>query len=258
MQGIIKEKRLIIMDAQKVGSKIAELRKKRNMTQQQLADEISVTNKAVSKWETGGGLPDISILPALASVLGVSVDEIISDPKEANSNTDIINDLHGDSQRNKRYLKKPTLLTSAILVFILTVAVIILMDYMKDDVIPVPDDMDEGISVLYMTSSSSSNNIYPMNQEELVEYEKLKVMQIRDNILKNDDIKECNVFVKISTDSPFVKSQNEPTAEVHLTFIDGIVLSSSQTQDIVQIIKNYVPGIKNENIIITDSDADFR
>jgi len=66
------------MNADIIGNKIAELRKKRNITQQQLADEISVTDKAISKWETGGGLPDISNLIPLASALGSSVDEIIS------------------------------------------------------------------------------------------------------------------------------------------------------------------------------------
>jgi transcriptional regulator with XRE-family HTH domain len=49
------------------------------MSQQQLADELSVTNKAISKWETGNGLPNVTILPTLASVLGVSIDAIISD-----------------------------------------------------------------------------------------------------------------------------------------------------------------------------------
>ena len=55
------------MDAQVVGERIANLRKLHNMTQKQLADKISVTYKAVSKWETGAGLPDIAMLPALAS-----------------------------------------------------------------------------------------------------------------------------------------------------------------------------------------------
>jgi len=67
------------MDAQTVGKKIKQLRNSRSMTQQQLADELCVTNKAVSKWETGGGLPDIALLPALASALGVTVEDIISD-----------------------------------------------------------------------------------------------------------------------------------------------------------------------------------
>jgi transcriptional regulator with XRE-family HTH domain len=66
------------MDTHAVGEKIYLLRKKRNMTQQQLADEIYVTNKAISKWESGIGMPDIAILPSLASALGVTVDDLMS------------------------------------------------------------------------------------------------------------------------------------------------------------------------------------
>jgi len=73
-----KQKGCRIINAQTIGEKISALRKSRNMTQQQLADEIHVTNKAVSKWESGTGMPDITILPALASVLGVTVDDIMS------------------------------------------------------------------------------------------------------------------------------------------------------------------------------------
>jgi transcriptional regulator with XRE-family HTH domain len=67
------------MDANVIGKRIAKLRKLRNMTQQQLADELSVTYKAVSKWETGNGLPDVAMMPALASTLNVSVDDIMTE-----------------------------------------------------------------------------------------------------------------------------------------------------------------------------------
>lgn len=55
------------------------------MTQQQLADTLGVTNKAVSKWETGQGMPDISILESLSQILGVSIDEIIRGEKQKNT-----------------------------------------------------------------------------------------------------------------------------------------------------------------------------
>ena len=69
------------MDHEAIGKYIASLRKQQHLTQQQLADRLGVTNKAVSKWETAEGLPDISILPALAEVLGTSVDAILSGGK---------------------------------------------------------------------------------------------------------------------------------------------------------------------------------
>lgn len=65
------------MDTEKIGSFIAARRKTIGLTQQQLADEIGLTNKAVSKWETGQGMPDITLLPVLAEILGVKVDELL-------------------------------------------------------------------------------------------------------------------------------------------------------------------------------------
>lgn len=66
-----------MMDNLQIGSFIAECRKEMQITQQQLADKLNITNKAVSKWETGNGLPDITLLTELASILDVSVDEIL-------------------------------------------------------------------------------------------------------------------------------------------------------------------------------------
>lgn len=66
------------MDAKKIGTLIAASRRARGLTQQQLAEELGVTNRAVSKWETGQGLPDIALLPALAAALGITVDELLA------------------------------------------------------------------------------------------------------------------------------------------------------------------------------------
>ena len=65
------------MDNVQTGKLIAELRKKQGLTQQQLADKLNLSNKTISKWESGSGSPDISNLPVLADALGISVDELL-------------------------------------------------------------------------------------------------------------------------------------------------------------------------------------
>ena len=65
------------MDAKKLGQFIAELRKEREMTQAELASKLHVTDKAVSKWERGLGLPDINSIEPLADALGISVAEVM-------------------------------------------------------------------------------------------------------------------------------------------------------------------------------------
>ena len=61
------------MDAKKTGAYLADLRRARGLTQQEAADQLGVSNKTVSKWENGAGLPDITVLPALAELYGVTV-----------------------------------------------------------------------------------------------------------------------------------------------------------------------------------------
>lgn len=63
------------------GRFIAELRKQKGFTQKELAEKLMVTDKAISRWETGKGLPDTSLLKPLGDVLGVSVTELLSGKK---------------------------------------------------------------------------------------------------------------------------------------------------------------------------------
>ena len=65
------------MDPIKTGRLIRQLRTGQGLTQRALADRLHVTDKTVSKWETGGGCPDISLLRELAGVLGVSMETLL-------------------------------------------------------------------------------------------------------------------------------------------------------------------------------------
>lgn len=66
------------MDAKKTGALIAERRKTLGLTQKELAGRLIVSDKAVSKWETGAGYPEVTMLPLLAETLGITVDELLA------------------------------------------------------------------------------------------------------------------------------------------------------------------------------------
>ncbi len=66
------------MNQEKIGKFIASCRKKKNMTQMQLAEKLNVSDRAVSKWETGKGIPDVSLMIDLCNYLGISVNELLS------------------------------------------------------------------------------------------------------------------------------------------------------------------------------------
>ena len=81
---------------QPIGKNIRKLRKEHNLTQEELAELLNVTSQAVSKWENGTGMPDISQIVPLASVFGVSTDLLfgVSDKNEQNDVEKIIEELH--------------------------------------------------------------------------------------------------------------------------------------------------------------------
>lgn len=66
------------MDLIKIGNFIAELRKKQKLTQEQLGEQLGVTNKTVSRWETGTYLPPAEALLAMSELFGVSINELLS------------------------------------------------------------------------------------------------------------------------------------------------------------------------------------
>ncbi len=66
------------MDQIKVGKFIAETRKSQGLTQRQLADVLSISDKTVSKWECGKGLPEVSLMLPLCGALNITVNDLLS------------------------------------------------------------------------------------------------------------------------------------------------------------------------------------
>ena len=70
------------MNSKDFGKIVADLRKGKRLTQSELAEKLNISNKAISRWETGEGYPEITILPHLAKELGVTVDDLLKDSIE--------------------------------------------------------------------------------------------------------------------------------------------------------------------------------
>ena len=74
-----------------LGRKIAELRKQNNLSQQDLANKLNVSNKTISKWECGNSVPDIEILNSLAKIFNVSIDKLVNEQDDFNKKEDTNN-----------------------------------------------------------------------------------------------------------------------------------------------------------------------
>ena len=83
------------MNQVKIGKFIAECRKKENLTQMQLAEKLNITDRAVSKWETGKAMPDTSIMLELCEILGISVNDLLCGEKI---------DMENNNQKNEQLL----------------------------------------------------------------------------------------------------------------------------------------------------------
>ena len=69
------------MNQEKIGKFIANLRKEQNLTQEQLAEKLGVSNKSVSRWENGKCLPDVSLYKDLCHILGITLNELFAGEK---------------------------------------------------------------------------------------------------------------------------------------------------------------------------------
>ena len=73
------------MDQERIGRFICALRKQQGMTQEQLGERLGVTNKTVSRWETGKYMPDIDKLQELSAILGISINELLAGERIENA-----------------------------------------------------------------------------------------------------------------------------------------------------------------------------
>jgi len=111
------------MNQEKIGKFIKELRAKKEMTQQELAEKIGVTDRAISKWENGRGTPDISLLIPLANELDISVLELLNGEKTENQNNAIIDLIKQENKKIKIWKRLFMSITNMILIFMMTVTI---------------------------------------------------------------------------------------------------------------------------------------
>ena len=91
------------MQLQEFGERIKEYRLKKGLTQEDLAKKLFISRKTVSKWETGRGFPDSTILPQIAEALGVTIDELFDGKEE--EITSFYRDFHEKVDEHTLYIK---------------------------------------------------------------------------------------------------------------------------------------------------------
>lgn len=112
------------MDQEKIGKFIAKLRKDKNMTQVELANKLEVTDRAISKWENGRGLPDVSLFEPICQELNISINELLKGEKIVESNSEHL--FAETMMKYSRYIKRKE---KQKIVFLLIIIVIVLFAF---------------------------------------------------------------------------------------------------------------------------------
>ena len=127
------------MDSQKIGKFILALRKEKKLTQQELANRLNVTDRAVSHWENGRSIPDISLFKPLCELFEISVSELISGERLdqeslfQESEKTIINTLEINKKRRKKSLRIISLLIISVLALFIAIIIGVKEKYHKID-----------------------------------------------------------------------------------------------------------------------------
>lgn len=168
------------MDQIKIGKFIADNRTAKKLTQEELAKKIGVTDKAISKWENGRCLPDVSLFKPLCKALDISVNELLNGEKDTKSNKEdgYINYIKETNKKTKLKLIITILVSTTILVLLL-LSIYFINNY--------------GKTTIYRLSGTSENFIYTdalltiSNEKYILVNGKVKS---NNNLIKESDIKE--------------------------------------------------------------------
>ena len=108
------------MDQKKIGLFLKELRKEKNITQELLAEKLNVSNKTISRWETGNNMPDISLLVELSEFYNISIPEIIDGERKSEKMEQETRDTAvkmAEYSKNEAKIEKKKLISSILIIF---------------------------------------------------------------------------------------------------------------------------------------------
>lgn len=158
------------MNQIKIGKFIAECRKKNNLTQMQLAEKLNITDRAISKWGNGKGMPDSSIMLDLCNELKISVNELLCGEMIDMKNYNKIAEENLFKLNESNEKKKKIILKSAIVIGLLIFIIIVIQLY----------------SYTKQISKSNLNNVLEQAQQNQEIYIKIQELEERVNELEKN------------------------------------------------------------------------
>lgn len=137
------------MEQRKIGKIIAKIRKEKELTQQELGDLLGVSSKTISKWETGNGLPDVTILKKISEEFNITIEELLDGKIEIQKN---------DNKNSKKLQTKKIISVSILLLIITTIIIIISIKYQNNKQSEIPQNNCTVIKTYNIKNIEKSND----------------------------------------------------------------------------------------------------
>lgn len=209
------------MDNNKIGKLIAELRKKKGLTQQDLGDMVGVGFKAVSKWECGTTLPDITIINEVSKILGITTDELLAG--ELNKLEEVIEEKIEEPNNDKK--KKPKLIITISILTILLVFITSLFIYQNSNKTYTYNLVSEKNDIYIRGKAYLKKDKITMNINELRfkdnEFNKIIIENYEYSILLNNELLfgygylDLHTTLKSSTNIKKLLSEFKPNIDIN-------------------------------------------
>ena len=217
------------MDPIKTGQLIADARKKLNMTQKDLAEQLSITDKAVSKWERGLCLPDISILLPLSQILGMNLYELLKGEKINKKELDEIlkNTIIYSTNEIKKHKTKYFRYSLIVVIITILISSFLLVNiYQNQEKIGGIVDRDTLYDINYYTDYNDELN-EDYNDLETLEIKMplswgRKSITLKDNYVSINYSSSFTETIKAYNDGHYVKLAMTNMSVVLFTLIDDI------------------------------------
>lgn len=245
------------MNQEKIGKFIAKERKHKKLTQKELADKLRLSEKTISKWECGKGLPEVSLMQPLCKELNISVNDLLNGEKDTKEEQAIIDYVNYEKKKSKKKIIIITTISILLITFILLTTIYFFNNYGKITAYELSGSTENFSLTGALFIKSNQNNVLntgklTINNEEIKD-EDIKAISLsyKDNIIYANYGKD--LLSKYGTLIQESDGYNEYFSEEKINNIEDwtltieYVLNEETKQDVIDITTNEL--LKNDEII---------
>lgn len=175
------------MNQEKIGKFISKERRNKNLTQKELADKLNISEKTISKWECGKGLPEISLMQPLCKEIDITITELLNGEKSPKEDKAIVDYFKYEKKRSKKRITLFIITSILLITFILSTITYYINNYGKIVIYELSGESENFSYTNGMFIKSNTKNILSSGELIVKNSEKISESNIISVILKSDN-----------------------------------------------------------------------